>query len=90
MPDWLKAAAPPSEAPNAADLARPSAPDISSLPSQDIDKTPVAPETPDWLSALKPVEPEQQSVPTVNLEAPGFKPQEMPQPSEPTPAFTEE
>ncbi len=92
LPDWLKAAAPQSDVPSslkgAADVPQTTA-STTSLPSQDIDKTPVASETPDWLLSLKSAEPEP-STPTVDLKAPAFTPQETSQPSASTPAFAED
>ncbi len=84
MPDWLKAAAPQS----AADVPSASAPSPS-LSSPDVDKTPVAPETPDWLSSLQPAQP-QFSTPPADSKAPAFTAQETPQPPAPALAFSDD
>ena len=76
LPDWLKAAAPQTSPPPASS-------------SPDVDKASVSSETPDWLSSLKPAEPESSSIPPAASKAPAFEAQEMPQSSASTPAFTD-
>ena len=83
MPDWLKAAAPQSTA----DVPPVSVPPAT-LSSPDVDKAPIAFETPDWLSSIKPAQP-QSSMPPADLIAPTFTTHETPQPSSPAPAFTD-
>jgi hypothetical protein len=94
LPDWLKAAAPKSD--SAAAPTPQSSADVSqkiepatSLPSQDIEQTPVPPETPDWVSSLRPVEP-QSSMVSVDSEASAFTPPAVPEPPASTPAFADD
>ena len=97
VPDWLKAfgQTPAASEPSAAfgsssDLPdwlnaaapQPSAP-LASKPAPDVEKTP------DWLSSLKPVQP-QPSTPPADSKAPAFAASETPQPPAATSAFADE
>ncbi|MGA7605017.1 MAG: hypothetical protein WCA79_03770, partial [Anaerolineales bacterium] len=75
LPDWLKAAAPQTSAPPA------------STSSPDVEQTPVAAETPDWLSSLTPPTPESSPTPPADSKTPAFAALET---SASTPAFADE
>ena len=76
MPDWLKAAAPSGEAPQA----------VQSEKSTDAE-TPAAVEMPDWLSSLKPVETESKAPESA---APAFVPKESGDTLSTAPAFADD
>jgi len=86
VPDWLKAAAPQ----NVGDSPKTSTPSVP-ISTQDVinEETSVASsETPDWLSSLKPAEP-QSFTPPVDLKASAFTSEETSQPPASIPAFTD-
>ena len=95
LPDWLKAAAPKSDSASApalqssADVPQTIGPATSSLPSQDIEQTPVPPETPDWVSSLRPAE-SQSSMASADSKAPAFTAPEASEPPASTPAFADD
>ncbi len=95
LPDWLKAVAPKSDsssvpAPQSTDdVPQSIEPAISSLPPQDIEQAPVPSEMPDWVSSLRPVEPQSPKTP-VDSETPAFTVPEVPEPPASTPAFADD
>jgi len=96
LPDWLKAATPQSDSQAAPTPQNPvdvvpqtSEPAMSSLPLQGIEETSVPPETPDWVSSLRPVEPQRPAV-SPDSKAPVFTPPGVPESPALTPAFADD